>query len=289
VVTLRAILASVAIVVLTDGPVHAAQNSVAIELIRRECYACHGARGISVAPTFPHLAGQQAAYLEAQLKAFRDRSRADPYAQAFMWGMAAQLADDTIAEIAAYYAAQPPPPGRTAQATDVSAGRKIYEDGTEAQQVPPCQTCHMRHGEGAGVIPRLAGQHRGYLEKQLEYFATGRRANPTMLASAKNLTSRQITQVAAFLGAADGGPAQAAIFDQRIKGSSHIAVYEPMRYENVPMQQSRGLARCVISSNPSCALELFVKRAVESGGVVARPDLAAVSVDDRTPKRLGAP
>src|SRR5215472_7273206 len=51
----------------------AAQDAVAVALIRRECSACHGARGISIAPIFPHLGGQQAAYLEAQLKAFRDR------------------------------------------------------------------------------------------------------------------------------------------------------------------------------------------------------------------------
>ena len=97
--------------VITAGVAPAASPTVARDLIRRECSACHGARGISIAPTFPHLAAQPAAYLETQLKAFRDRSRADPHAQAFMWGMAAQLSDDTIGEIAAYYAAQAPPRG----------------------------------------------------------------------------------------------------------------------------------------------------------------------------------
>lgn len=208
-VTLRAIVGAVAIVVLTSGSVHAGEKGVAIELIRRECSACHGARGISVAPTFPHLAGQHAAYIEAQLKAFRDRSRSDPKAQAFMWGMAAQLSDGTIADIAAYYAAQPPASGGMAQPADVGSGRKIYEEGIEAQHVPPCQSCHMKHGEGAAVIPRLAGQHRGYLEQQLEYFASGLRTDPTMRESAKNLTARQIAQVAAFLGAREQGAAQA--------------------------------------------------------------------------------
>lgn len=208
-VTLRAIVVAVAVVVLTGGSVPAGEKGVAIELIRRECSACHGARGISVAPTFPHLAGQHAAYIEAQLKAFRDRSRSDPKAQAFMWGMAAQLSDGTIADIAAYYAAQPPPPGGMAQPADVGAGRKIYEEGIEAQHVPPCQSCHMKHGEGAAVFPRLAGQHKGYLEQQLEYFASGLRTDPTMRESAKNLTARQIAQIAAFLGTREQGAAQA--------------------------------------------------------------------------------
>jgi cytochrome c553 len=246
-VTLRAIVTTVAVVVLTGSSAHAAQDSGAIELMRRECSACHGVHGISVAPTFPHLAGQQAAYLEAQLKAFRDRSRADPYAQAFMWGMAAQLADGTIRDIAAYYAAQPPAPGGTAPPADVSAGRQIYEEGIEAQHVPPCQGCHMKHAEGATVFPRLAGQHRRYLERQLRYFAAGLRADPIMRESARNLTARQIAQVAAFLGARDNGAARAAVSDRGTKGSSLGAVQEPMSPRQAHTRQVTWTRRAVRS------------------------------------------
>jgi cytochrome c553 len=196
---LRAICLTVVIVALTPAFGHAAQESVAVDLIRRECSTCHGGRGISVSPTFPNLAAQQAAYLDVQLKAFRDRSRADPHAQAFMWGMAAQLTDSTIADIAAYFAAQPPAKGKPAGPAEIAAGKKIFEEGIEAQQVPPCQSCHMKNAEGNAVFPRLAGQHRGYLEKQLEVFATGLRANPIMHENAKNLSALQISQVAAFL------------------------------------------------------------------------------------------
>ena len=190
---------TVVVVALTTASGQAAQESAAVDLIRRECSTCHGARGISVSPMFPNLAGQQAAYLEVQLKAFRDRSRADPHAQAFMWGMAAQLTDGTIADIAAYFAAQPPPKGTPADAAEIAAGKKIFEDGIGAQQVQPCQACHTPNAGGNGVFPRLAGQHRSYLEKQLEVFATGLRANAIMHETAKNLTALQISQVAAFL------------------------------------------------------------------------------------------
>src|SRR6202035_1178446 len=40
------------------------------------CSACHGLKGSSVSPTFPNLAGQTAPYIETQLKAFKDQSRA---------------------------------------------------------------------------------------------------------------------------------------------------------------------------------------------------------------------
>src|SRR5215467_15287738 len=171
---------AIAVVALSIAAEHAAAQSVAITLIRRECSTCHGQTGISVAPTFPNLAGQQAPYLEAQLKAFRDRSRADPHAQAFMWGMAAQLADGTIGEIAAYYAAQRPAPARPVSAADMSAGRRIYEEGIESQLVPACQSCHLKDAEGAALVPRLAGQQRRYLEKQMTFYGNGRRDNPIM-------------------------------------------------------------------------------------------------------------
>jgi cytochrome c553 len=176
----------------------AAQNA-GVDLIRRECSTCHGARGVSISPMFPNLAAQQAAYVAVQLKAFRDRSRADPHAQAYMWGMAAQLTDGTIAEIADYFAAQPPAKGTPTEPAEGAAGKKIFEDGIAAQQVPPCQSCHMKDAEGNAMFPRLAGQHRPYLEKQLELFATGLRANPIMHENAKNLTALQISQVAAYL------------------------------------------------------------------------------------------
>ncbi len=188
-------------VAITVGFVPTPQSRMTIDLIVRECSACHGARGISVVPTFPHLASQQAPYLEAQLRAFRDRSRADPYAQAFMWGMAAQLADRTIRDIAAYYAAQLPPVGEISSPAEVAAGRKIYEEGIKAQLVPACRTCHLRNAVGAAVTPRLAGQHRQYLEKQLRFYVTGLRASPIMEGATKNLTARQIAHVAAFLSA----------------------------------------------------------------------------------------
>jgi cytochrome c553 len=176
-----------------------AQEKAAPDLVTRVCSTCHGPRGTSISPMFPNLAGQQAVYLETQLKAFRDRSRADPHAQAFMWGMAAQLTDPAITEIAAYYAAQRPAPGKPAGREETAAGKKIFEEGIPAQQVPPCQSCHGDKAAGNGPFPRLAGQHRPYLERQLAAFISNARANEVMHATAKDLTALQISQIAAFL------------------------------------------------------------------------------------------
>jgi cytochrome c553 len=198
-VNMKIIYAAVAIVALMVGVAQADETTAAPELVRKTCSACHGRLGISVSPIFPNLAGQQPLYLETQLKAFRDRSRADPHARAFMWGMAAQLTDDTIKEIAAYFASQPSMSGTHVDSAEVVAGEKIYAEGVAARSVPACQSCHGIKAQGNGPFPRLAGQHRDYLEKQLEQFASNLRANPIMHENAKNLTARQISDVAAFL------------------------------------------------------------------------------------------
>ena len=64
------------------------------------CVACHGVDGISMIPMYPNLKGQKAMYTVKQLKAFRDKTRADPV----MAGLASGLTDADIDNLAAYYA-----------------------------------------------------------------------------------------------------------------------------------------------------------------------------------------
>src|ERR1700682_6573415 len=65
------------------------------QLAETTCANCHGVSGRSTSPTFPNLAAQTVPYLQAQLHAFRDQTRADPDALSYMWGMASQLRDAT--------------------------------------------------------------------------------------------------------------------------------------------------------------------------------------------------
>ena len=67
------------------------------------CAACHGTNGVSVSDTIPNLAAQRAGYLEAQLKALKDGTRKNPVMNA----IAAQLSPEDMANVAAYFAAQP--------------------------------------------------------------------------------------------------------------------------------------------------------------------------------------
>ena len=70
------------------------------------CAACHGPKGISVNPLWPSLAGQQQAYLAKQIKEFRDGVRVEATMQPFV----ANLTDQDVADLAAYYASLSPCP-----------------------------------------------------------------------------------------------------------------------------------------------------------------------------------
>ena len=163
------------------------------------CSSCHGMEGRSQNATFPNLAGQQHDYLVAQLHAFRDKTRADPHAHTYMWGMAAKLDDATIEGVAKFFAAQTPATGTSQDPALVVAGAEIAKSGIAAEAVPACTACHGDALAGAATVPRLAGQHREYLGNQLQAFQVNSRANEMMHQNAKNLTPQQIRAVTAYL------------------------------------------------------------------------------------------
>lgn len=173
-------------------------SNAAVTMAKTVCQNCHGVDGNSESSTFPRLNGQQEKYIIAQLKNFRDHERADPHARAYMWGMASQLDDDTIAGLAKYFSEQKPTAPQKGGAL-ASEGKAIYDNGAAAEDVPACQACHGDHGEGNDVIPRIAGQHSEYLKSQLEAFRSTLRANDIMHANTKNMTDHQIEALASYL------------------------------------------------------------------------------------------
>jgi cytochrome c553 len=176
-----------------------AQKAALRKMIDASCGTCHGVNGRSVSPTFPNLAAQQAPYIELQLKSFKDQSRADPDAMAYMWGMASQLSDATIKALAAYFSEQPAAPGRGGNSALIAQGKHLFEEGVPAHQIPPCASCHGAHAEGMATFPRLAGQHAPYLLKQLLVIQSVLRTAPVMHGVIKDLTKDQMLAVVAYL------------------------------------------------------------------------------------------
>ena len=66
------------------------------------CEACHGLDGKSVLPAYPNLAGQHESYLIKALSDYRSGRRSD----AIMGSFAANLTNQDIEDLAAWYAQQ---------------------------------------------------------------------------------------------------------------------------------------------------------------------------------------
>jgi len=174
-------------------------EDAALKSTVQTCGTCHGITGRSVSPTFPNLAAQTAPYIEAQLKAFKEQTRADPDAQAYMWGMASQLSDPMVAALAGYFAKQPAADGKPGDAALIARGKRVFEEGVPARQIPPCATCHGKNAEGNVTFPRLAGQHAPYLLKQLLVIQNALRSAPVMHGIVQELNRDQMQAVVVYL------------------------------------------------------------------------------------------
>lgn len=163
------------------------------------CGTCHGPDGNSINPMFPRLAGQHAGYIVRQLKSFKQQTRGDPYAIAYMWGMASGLSDETIEALAQYYSRQKAGPGKSHDASTIARGRDVYEHGVPSQGVPACAVCHGPDAMGNDAFPRLAGQHAEYVLTQLASFQSNMRNIAVMHGVAQNLRTPEMQAVADYL------------------------------------------------------------------------------------------
>ena len=156
--------------VLTGNQAMAGGDAEAGQAKAATCVACHGVDGNSAVPTFPKLAGLGHKYLLKQMKDIRDGRRP----VALMAGQVDNMSDQDLADIAAFYDAQPRT-GGMADPDKVALGRKVYLAGIAERQVPACSGCHSPTGNGNGPAgyPSLGGQHAEYIAGQLKMFRKG--------------------------------------------------------------------------------------------------------------------
>lgn len=161
------------------------------------CAACHGADGNSPMPTWPKLAGQHAPYIVAQLKAFKtNKGRSDP----LMSPQAQNLTDSDIDNLAAYFSSQTTQVGE-ADPNRVAAGKKLYQGGNAATQLPACIACHGPTGKGNALagFPVIGSQHGDYTIKQLTDYKAGTRKHAMMSPIADKLNAEDMKNLAAYL------------------------------------------------------------------------------------------
>lgn len=163
------------------------------------CAACHSTDGNSLSDAFPKLAGQHEGYIIKQLMDYKNGDRQN----ALMAPMAANLSEQDMADLAAYFSSQKTAPGAVTEEM-VALGEQIYRAGNKESGVPACMACHGPNGSGvpAANWPKLASQYSAYVETQLHAFAKGERANDPngmMRDIASKMTEEEIKAVSAYV------------------------------------------------------------------------------------------
>jgi cytochrome c553 len=161
-----------------------------------QCVSCHGVDGNGQTDgSTPRIAGQHYRVLVKQLIDFRHGKRWDFR----MEGMADKhhlAGPQDIADVAVYVAGLARPGNRGIGSGEFAdEGARIY--------AAKCQSCHGIAAEGnpSRGIPRLAGQHYGYLMRQMYDAVDGRRPALPRLHSERiaPLDFQQVNAVSDFL------------------------------------------------------------------------------------------
>ncbi len=178
-------------------PVTAADQKRAEEIVQGKCFICHGTEGESSSPLFPRLAGQHAAYVARQLADYKSGRRKSSTMQPMVEDLGA--ADFEV--LGRYFESRPPQFHPVDDPELAQMGRFIYERGNPYSGVPACAGCHGAAGQGTATLPRLAGQHAQYTERQLKAFNQRERINDNavMHSVAVKLTELELKAVASYI------------------------------------------------------------------------------------------
>ena len=155
------------------------------------CSGCHGEKGIPIEKNIPVIWGQMEGYLYLELRDFKKGARKNE----IMSQIVADMDRDTMAELAAYFAAKPSPALRQASASESDA-----KTAQTANSSGGCSGCHLDQFQGTGTAPRLSGQNHDYLLKTMTEFRSGERGNnPGMTSLMKATSETDIAALANYL------------------------------------------------------------------------------------------
>lgn len=171
------------------------------------CASCHGERGQAPTWNWPHLAGQKATYTAKMLLDYQRGLRRENHGARLMHDVAVAMTPQQIADVAAFYAAQPAPredgtprPNVTPEAQ--RAAERLVRHGDPTRLITPCASCHGVRGQGGRLeASALAGQNPLYFVRTLLDYHSGTRANDAakgMRVFAQRLTRAEIEALARY-------------------------------------------------------------------------------------------
>ncbi len=159
--------------------------------VARTCLACHGEKPALGAPS---IAGQGGNFIQWQLVFFRTARRHNPVMQ----GLAANLADNDIRALGAYFASLPVPHPAAVADSDP----ELTKTGEALSTQRHCTSCHGDDFLGQQAAPRLAHQPEAYLAKSLADYRSGARPSSggaAMTEVAGGLSEEEMKAVAHYL------------------------------------------------------------------------------------------
>lgn len=168
------------------------------------CIGCHGIPGYQASfpevHKVPMISGQGAGYIAAALHAYQKGERRHPT----MRSIADSLTDQDIADVSAYYAAQPRQAGAPAAREPDAQVAQLLQKGA-------CVSCHGDNFSKPidGSYPKIAGQHADYLYVALKSYKVDHgayvgRSNGVMAGIAKQFTNAELKELARYVGSLDG-------------------------------------------------------------------------------------
>ena len=181
---------------ISGNPAYAVDLERTKQIVADKCHLCHGTDGEASSAIYPRIAGQHKEYIIKQLTDFRSGKR-----KGTMNEMAVDLKDEEIIGLADYFSAKPPLTHKIRDKDLEAVGKYIFHKGNKYSGVAACASCHGDNGEGNKNLPRLAGQHKRYINSQLVDFNQRKRTNDNAIMNsiASQLTELEINAVALYV------------------------------------------------------------------------------------------
>jgi cytochrome c553 len=163
-----------------NDPVNAGKEAAAA------CAGCHGDSGNSQIPGMPNLTAQSPEYFGVAMRAYKSGGRPG----SMMSALVGAIDEESIQNLALYYALQEPQRTPMAGNGDVEAGRAAAQ---------ACSGCHGVDGNTTTAdMPTLAGQDALYLATSLGAYARGQREHAQMATATAELSDADIEAMAAY-------------------------------------------------------------------------------------------
>lgn len=171
------------------------------------CIGCHGIKGYQASfpeiHKVPMISGQGAKYIVSALSAYKKGERKHPS----MRGIADNLSDQDMADVAAYYEGHGKVEGAAAPGKAAEGSAKV----AELVKKGACVSCH---GDSFSKpvdpsYPKIAGQHADYLYVALKAYKTENnpqvgRSNGVMGGVAKQFSNAELKELASYIGSLPG-------------------------------------------------------------------------------------